>query len=464
MHHNHTLVRWIALGTVGFFFRVTHSDLLWVEESYPYAGTVQLGLGKLPYWDYFYDKPPLGIFLASLWGGAPGLAHRLAGAVYVLACCVLIHHVARHFSKDSLAQPTWWPAVLLATGLTFYIPAAVMPLAPDLLMVLPHLAAIHFARTHRTGWAGVCLGLALWINSKALLVAVACALWSPLAAVLGLALGALQLFIPGNWEQVWLWGYHYSTDTFVANPITEGLRRTLNWSGFHAAAVVGTVAYYMTGKKAAEDRMRTALWLMLSLAGVAGGMRFFPRYYFQLLPVVCLLGGLGLARLQQERHWIRWAAALLLVIPIARFGPRYVDLALHGEGNWADTALNRDSRQVSARILRAAQAKDTILVWGYRPDILVYTRLPLGAPYLDSQPLTGVLADRHLTSSRATLPELAAANRKKLLQDHPTWLVDGLGPSNPQLAVANYQDLSQWMAGYQEAFRTSATIVYRRKN
>jgi hypothetical protein len=472
MSHNHTLDRWLALGTVGLFARLTHSDFLWVEESYPYAGTVQLGLGKLPYWDYFYDKPPIPILAASIWNGSPGFPHRIAGALYVLACCLLIHHMARTWSP-SAAKPTWWPAVLLATGLTFYIPAAVMPLAPDLLMVLPHLAAIHFARQRRPVWSGLCLALALWTNSKALLVALACALWSPAAAALGLALGATQLLIPGNWEQVWVWGFHYSADTFVTNPIAEGLRRTLNWTGFHAAAVLGTAAYFYVewnGKSSENspnrsDRLRTTAWLLLSLAGVAGGMRFFPRYYFQLLPVVCLLGGLGIARLQQERKWIGWAAALLLAIPIARFGPRYVDLALHGEGNWADTALNRDSRAVSSRILKTARATDTILVWGYRPDILVYTRLPLdkSAPYLDSQPLTGVLADRHLTSSKPTFPDLAAANRQHLGNAHPTWLVDGLGPINPALAVAHYTDLKPWMAGYREAFRTATTIVYHRQ-
>jgi len=466
MPTNHALVRWLFLGTVVLLARSIHSAFLWVEEAYPYAGTVQfLLVRRTPYIDFFYDKPPFGLFFAALWHASPGFPGRLAGALYVVACCLLIHHMAKSWIRNegspALSSQSWWPTLLLAVGLTFYIPAAVIPLAPDLLMILPHLAAIHFARQQRAGWAGLCVGLAIWTNSKGILVALTCGLWSPAAAILGLGIGALQLLIPGNWEQVWQWGWIYSSDTFLEHPFTEGLRRTLNWSGFHAAALVGTACYFLNEKR---DRLRPALWLVLSLAGVAGGWRFFPRYYFQLLPVVALLGGMGLARMAQSRRWINAVALSLLLIPIARFGPRYITLALQGEGDWADTALNRDSRAVSARILAEAKPSDTILVWGYRPDILVYTHLPLGAPYLDSQPLTGVLADRHLTDSRPTVAELAAANRKRLLQDKPDWLVDGLGPINARLAVVNYPDLTAWMENYREVFRTPSSVVYRRKS
>ena len=46
-----------------------------------------------------------------------------------------------------------------------------------------------------------------------------------------------------------------------------------------------------------------------------------------------------------------------------------------------------------------ANAGDTLFVWGYRPEIYVYTGLPAATRFLDSQPLTGVPADRHLTQS-----------------------------------------------------------------
>jgi hypothetical protein len=89
--------------------------------------------------------------------------------------------------------------------------------------------------------------------------------------------------------------------------------------------------------------------------------------------------------------------------------------------------------------------------------------LPPGTRFLDSQPLTGVIADRHLTSSRPTFAEIAATHRKELTWTRPTWIVDGLGPLNQALAIAQFQDLSDWFADYQEVARTKSTVIYRRR-
>ena len=121
--------------------------------------------------------------------------------------------------------------------------------------------------------------------------------------------------------------------------------------------------------------------------------------------------------------------------------------------------MNQDSRAAADRIGQDG----TLLEWGYRPDIFAYTRMRAGTRFLDSQPLTGVLADRHLTNSEAIAPEWAAENRRELLRSAPDWIVDGLGPYNPALAISNYADLKDWLAEYREVGRTRGTIIYRRK-
>jgi hypothetical protein len=208
-----------------------------------------------------------------------------------------------------------------------------------------------------------------------------------------------------------------------------------------------------------EKNWRMAGWLFLSLIAVAVGWRFFPRYYFQLLPVMALMAARGYVLFGRRRVVL----LLLLLIPLVRFGPRYLMLAndlLHDrQAEWSDLVLNQDSHAAADRIDR----QGTLLVWGYRPDIFAYTRMPAGSRFLDSQPLTGVLADRHLTSSLVTAPELAARNRRDLIQTKPTWIVDGLGPLNPELAITNYPDLREWLAGYGEVGRTRYTIIYRLK-
>jgi hypothetical protein len=200
------------------------------------------------------------------------------------------------------------------------------------------------------------------------------------------------------------------------------------------------------------------VWLAISLLGVAAGMRFFPRYYFQLLPVVVLLAARGFAVLEGRR---RAVTALLLVIPLVRFAPTYIQ-ALH-DGGWRDTAMDRDSRAAARVVRTAARPGDTLFVWGYRPEIYVYAHLPAATRFLDSQPLTGVPADRHLTQSAPLETAESSARRAELAASQPTFIVDGLGEFNRHLAVTEFGDLRAWMAEYREVARTGNSVIYRRQ-
>jgi hypothetical protein len=441
----------LALGIT--LARLCHRNVLWVEEAYPAAAAAQLFHWLTPYLDYVFDKPPGSILVYAMWAAIPGVVQRLAGAAFVLLCSWLAFGFARDVwgrREGRLA------AVLMAFHLTFYVPSAVIALAPDLLMVAPHLAAVWLAWRKRWLAAGGTAALAMLFHTKGIIVAAACLMWAPLSMLTSLA-GLVLFLMPGYFEQVWDWGLRYSADTFVAHPGTEGAVRTASWLGFHAAAALGTLVYFF--KERQGERLKMALWLLVSFLGIAAGSRFFPRYYFLALPCLVLLGARGVCLM--PKRWMHAAALALLLIPFLRFGPRYWELAVHGDGDWADTAMNRDSRDAAQRILELARPSDTILVWGYRPDILVYTRLKLGAPFLDSQPLTGVLADRHLSDSAPTYGELAAQNRASLARLRPTWVIDGLGPYNSTLAVGNYSDLADWLSRYEVIFRTRGTIAYR---
>ena len=430
--------------------RLCHSGIVWVEEAYPSAAAIQMLFGKSLYRDIWFDKPPLSAAVYLLWGAHAGAPLRIAGAIFVFLCCLLIARFARELwtGKEGLTA-----ALLLGFFLTFGIPSAVMALAPDLLMILPHLAAVYLAWRKRPLLSGLMAGIALLVNSKGVFVLAACLLWTgrswPLLLA-GVALPnviALAWFGRAYWDEVWKWGALYSGQAFA---LETGFTRTLNWAGFHAAIVVA--AAYALWR---ERNWRMLAWLILSGVAVAAGWRFFPRYYFQLLPVLVILAARGYTLLGRRRA-IVW---LLLVIPLVRFGPRYVTLALGREANWSDIRMNQDSREAANRLGH----EGTLLVWGYRPDVFVYTRLPAGTRFLDSQPLTGVLADRHLTSSEPVAPELAAENRRELVKTTPTWIVDGLGPLNPKLAITEYPDLHDWLSAYEVVSRTPYSIVYRRR-
>jgi hypothetical protein len=456
---------WSGIGALGGLFfllvaaRLCHSAVLWVEECYPAAAAIQILHGRSLYRDIWFDKPPLSALVYLVWGAEAGLPLRLAGAIFVGAACWLAFRFARAVwtEREGVAA-----AFLLGFFLTFGVPAAAIPLAPDLLLVIPQLAAVYLAWGGRPFWSGFAAGIGLLVNSKAVLVVAACAVWQwrSMPALLGgfvlpNAVACGWMYLNGSlaqyWAQVWEWGFAYSRDTFVEHPLRTGALRTANWAGFHSALILGSIA----ALRMIRDRWRWLFWIALASVGVVAGWRFFPRYYFLLLPALVVLGGRGFV----SNRLVRLSMLGLMLIPLARFGPRYVLLATERDSGWSDLALNRDSASAARKI--KPRGGDTLLVWGYRPDIFVYTRMPAGSPFLDSQPLTGVIADRHLVDSRPTFPDLARRNRELLTHTRPTFIADGLGPLNPALAITNYPELRTWMNGYIEIGRTGDTIVYR---
>jgi len=445
--------------------RMCHTGILWEGDALPMAAAGQMLHGKALYRDIWYDKPPLVPAFHLLCGARPGWELRLEDALFALLCCWIVYGFARDLWSK---REGFWAAGLLGFYLTFYLPSAVIPAGSDLLMLAPHVAAVWMAHKRRPLWSGALAGVAFWISPKAVFAAAACALWYPAGAPLMAAgflavsgAGAAALWSLGAlgpyWREVWEWGRLYAGDTFLQEPLRNGIVRTLNWIGFHVAAVVAAAWFLvktLRGDKLAG--LRWVGWLVLALMGVAAGMRFFPRYYFLLLPVTVLMAARGFTLLGRAREF----AALLLLIPLTRFGPSYV--AAITQPDWRDTAMDRDSRAASALIRRMAQPGDTLFVWGYRPEIYVYTRLPAGSLFLDSQPLTGVPADRHLTQSAPVEFAAAKEHRAELAASSPTFVADGLSPYNPRLGIGAYPDLRAWFANYEAVARTGQTVLYRR--
>lgn len=441
--------------------RLCHVRVLWAEETLPLAAAGEMHAGKTLYRDIWFDKPPGAALVAWAVGGRDGVPPRVAGALYALLCCWL----AWEFARDPVVggegwgeQAGLWAAGLLGFFLVFDFPSAAIPLASDLLMVAPHLGAVWMARRGRGWLAGALAGIAFLVSPKGVLVLAACLLWAPalplaggfaavtLGSVLWLgAAGALAAY----WDEVWRWGRIYAGTTFLEHPLREGLSRTANWAGFHAALVAG--AWF--GLK--DDRRRWLMWIALGAIGVVAGLRFFPRYYLALLPPLVLLAARGMAANPRRAACI----GALLIVPLARFAPTYVEAA---RGGWRDTAMDADSRAVAAILRQEARPGDTLFVWGYRPEIYVYSGLRAATRYLDSQPLTGVPADRHLTQSAPVETEQARARRGELARSKPEWIVDGLGGYNPRLAIGAYPELRAWLKDYREAGRSASSVVYRR--
>jgi hypothetical protein len=445
--------------------RLCHVDILWAEEDLPMAAAKQMAFGKTLYRHVWFDKPPLLAALYLAWGVRAGWLLRLAGAFYSLVACALAYGFARDLWTP---REGYWAAGLLGFFLIFDFPSAVIPLAADLMMLAPHLAAVWLAFRGRTFWSGVLAGVAFLINTKALFVLAACAVWSfpavgPLAAgfLAANAIAAAWLAWSGALipylDQVWRWGFLYAGSTFVEHPLRNGIMRTADWLGFHAALIVAA----LSKPNAFPFRWKMLAWAAVSFAAAIAGWRFFPRYFFQFLPVLVIAASRGMVLIGR---WRALALALLL-IPLIRFGPRYVllarDLATGQPHQWSDVAMDQDSRAAAQTVRETARSGDTLFVWGFRPDLFVYTGLPAATRFLDSQPLTGVPADRHLTQSAPVAADFTRANRAELGRSRPTFVMDGLSLYNPALAMDRYADLRPWLAQYHEVARTRTIVIYR---
>jgi len=485
---------WWLLAAALVATRMCHSGLLWEGDAYPLAGAQQLLHGKALYRDIWFDKPPLLPLAYLLFGALPGWPLRLFGACYSLLACWIAYAFGRELWGEREGRGA---AALLGFSLCFDFPAAAIPVASDLLMLAPHIAAVWLA-SRRPFWSGALAGAAFWINPKGALVAAVCAAWNP-AGIVPMAAGfaavsaAMLASLAGTGalapygEQVWRWGRLYAARPFEDAPLRNGIMRTLGWAAFHAAIVTAAAwCWIKQGFGASHEtfhshqrqplptvaadgavawvvlvRSQTArwlAWLLISLAGVAAGLRFFPRYYFLLLPVVVMLAARGFALLKGRA---RSAVCLLMLIPVVRFAPAYVAAARNSD--WRDTAMDRDSRAASVLVRSMAKPGDTLFVWGYRPEDYVYTRLPAATIYLDAQPLTGVPADRHLTQSAPVETDAPRERRAELARSAPSFILDGLGLYNPRLAIGNYPDLRKWLGNYREAGRTGGTVIYRRE-
>ena len=463
--------------------------MLWEGETLPLAAALQMKRGAVLYRDVWFDKPPLVPAVYLLWGAATGAPLRMAGAVFDLLACLLAY----------AAGTTLWTrregylaAALLAFFLIFDTHSGVVPLAADSLLLVPHLAAILLALRRQAFWSGVAAGVGFLFNAKAVFVLAACALFAwpaaiPLAAgfalpnIIALAwlAGAGAL---GPWiDQAWRWPAQYAASPVVSNPVANGIVRTLNWLGFHAVLAIGFALYWWR-----ERNWKFLAWAALSYAGVVLGWRFFPRYFFLLLPVLVLAAARGLVppmwgNLQLAAAFRRLSgpvddprlqgtgaarlrvlavlALLTMAVPLVRFGPRY--LALPG---WSDLSMDGDSRAASSLVLSLARPGATLYVWGYRPEIFVYTGLKPATKYLECQALTGVPADRHLTQSTAVLTQGTREAREELARARPDILIDGLTLFNPALGMSRYPELRPWLAQYHEVARTPETVIYTRND
>ena len=217
----------------------------------PLAVALQMKRGAVVYREAWFDKPPLVPAVYLLWGATIGPILRIAGACYATLACILAYAAAK---TRWTSREGYLAAALLAFFLTFDTHSAVLPLAADMLLLTPHLAAILLAWRNQPFWSGIAAGIGFLVNAKAVFVFAAAALFTwptllPLAAGFALPNLIALAWLAGNHalvpyiDQAWRWPAQYAASPIVADPIRNGIVRTLNWAGFHAALIIGFVLW-----------------------------------------------------------------------------------------------------------------------------------------------------------------------------------------------------------------------------
>ncbi len=519
----------LLLLAVIFLLRIFYAGYVWADEGLWFTAAEHLLRGKALYSEIWFDKPPAVAWIyAALFAvtGPSLLAVRLFTILYATAVALAVWRLGARFWGEPEGRLA---ALLYAIYNATYIHSQVQPMAVDHLTLLPYLCAGFFflrgrpvARPPQAGgpqeapggrdaratvggafWSGLLAGVAFSINPKSAALFLFFALtelvsrreavlrrWAWMLAGFAAAClpWALYLRSGDKWEHYlrdfWGWGISYVTVYSPVEVVLTGLRRTLNYAGFHFSLFLGLallLVCFPRGKPTPEREASHAVWLWLgcSFLGVAAGGRFFPRYYYQVLPFLCLLAargymlarqatqtgdpaafrlptarasGLAGARLPSAfaRVWpvLFWAGIAFALVRFHTRGAVHAYELLTGRQTaymaaWSDPAMDRDSRLIAPRV------RGSLFVWGYRPEIYFYCGCPPASKFLSSQPLTGVPADIHLREARSVAPEQAAENRRVLLREleatSPEYIVDGLGPYNPALAIEAYPELRTFL-------------------
>ncbi len=109
-----------------------------------------------------------------------------------------------------------------------------------------------------------------------------------------------------------------------------------------------------------------------------------------------------------------------------------------------------------------AHPGDTLFVWGFRPDIFIYSGLPAGTRFLESQPISGVLADRHLFSNAASRARIHRAQSRRTDQPHARpGSSTASAPTTPRSRSTASRISRRGSRNIRRSARTGFSILYR---
>ncbi len=245
----------------------------------------------------------------------------------------------------------------------------------------------------------------------------------------------------------------------------KALLHTLAFAGACAPLVLGALLSWRSraeiwrGKEA--ERFALGALVVASAIGTAAGARFYPHYYIQLVPPLCLLAAPVFERLFFSADRIRFLfltprlVALWLVLTFLGFN------ASHWYGEW----YRRRHTESGLYIRNHSHATDRIFVWGQAAPIYLDAQRRPACRYVVTFPLTGLIfGGIYNVNTHDRIVPGAWDNLDKDFQRHPPAYIvvtDG-SRKNAQYPVADFPVLARWLEQYQPVLRSAEGTVYRR--
>jgi 4-amino-4-deoxy-L-arabinose transferase-like glycosyltransferase len=246
----------------------------------------------------------------------------------------------------------------------------------------------------------------------------------------------------------------------------KGIVNTLIFLGACLPLVIGAIMACRDKDEiwAGKTAERTALLGLLaaSAIGAAGGARFYPHYYVQLISPLALLAAPYHARLWSRMirppHWFlrpgvtyAWLALTIIVFSIK---------------HWTGLEPRRVPSEAGRYLSAHSSSDDRIFVWGQSPEIYLDAHRRPACRYITTFPLTGYVFGGPIpgfdTRSRI-LPGAWTTLEQDFAKHSPTYIVDVRpDPKSAQYPVKNFPILAKLLAErYQPVANTAEGVIYR---
>ncbi len=277
--------------------------------------------------DLWFDRPQ-GIFVAYRVGiallGESVPAIRLWGAMWFAASAIGVWALARTMCNERTA--------LLAGLLTAL--ACASPRVEGFtanaegFMLAGTTASAVLAWRGRFGWAGFAGGLAVMLKPSGVSALALCLLWlvytrpprGAWIACFAAAAAPLAAGLLHGWATVGVGTFMDAAILFRAmHPVSDqGLRFVRGFTGT-LLVTLAPVALALVGFRALPPRARAfwLMWLATSIGGVAMGGNWWPHYFVQVLPPLCLAAAACVDHALDSRLRVPQVAASLAVVLLA---------------------------------------------------------------------------------------------------------------------------------------------------